>query len=162
MCWCRTLRGAAERLGLGYNAASAINPQIIVCNISGYGRGGPDQDRKAYDLLVQAEAGFLSITGTPEVPSKAGISVADIAAGMYAYTNILAALIQRGKTGTGCNIDVSMLESLAEWMGYPLYYAYDGGAATGAHRRVPCHHLSLWAVFGGRRKGGDNGSAKRT
>ena len=99
-----------------------------MCNISGYGEDGPDKDRKAYDLLIQAEAGFLSVTGTEETPSKAGISIADIAAGMYAYTNILAALIQRGKTGEGASIDVSMLEAMAEWMGFPMYYAYDGAS----------------------------------
>ena len=118
--------GAAERLGLTYDALSDVNPGLIVCNISGYGPDGPDRNRKAYDLLVQAEAGFLSITGTPEQPCKSGVSIADIAAGMYAYTNILAALIRRGQTGRGGSIDISMLEALAEWMGYPLYYAYDG------------------------------------
>ena len=118
--------GAAERLSLSYDALKASNPQLIVCNISGYGEDGPDRDRKAYDLLVQAEAGFLSITGTDDTPSKAGCSIADIAAGMYAYSGILAALIQRGKTGEGCSIDVSMLEAMIEWMGYPMYYAYDG------------------------------------
>jgi len=103
-----------------------VNPQLIVCNISGYGPDGPYRDRKAYDLLVQAEAGLLSVTGTPDNPSKAGVSAADIAAGMYAYSNILAALIQRGKTGKGCTIEISMLEALAEWMSYPMYYAYNG------------------------------------
>lgn len=118
--------GASERLGLGYKDLSKENPGVIVCNISGYGAGGPDEQRKAYDLLVQSEAGFLSTTGTPETPSKAGISIADIAAGMYAYSNILAALIQRGKTGKGCEIDLSMLDAMTEWMSYPLYYAFDG------------------------------------
>ncbi len=118
--------GAAERLGLGYQELSAINPRIITCNISGYGSDGPDRDRKAYDLLIQSESGFLSVTGTPEQVVKAGPSIADIAAGMYAYTNILAALMEREKTGKGQNIDISMLESLTEWMNYPLYYAMDG------------------------------------
>ncbi|MFQ3210748.1 MAG: itaconate CoA-transferase [Oceanospirillaceae bacterium] len=118
--------GAASRMGLSYADLKAANPRLIVCNISGYGDGGPYQDRKAYDLLIQAEAGFISTTGTTDTPSKAGISIADIAAGMYAYTNILAALIQRGQSGQGCNIDVSMLEAMAEWMGFPLYYAYGG------------------------------------
>lgn len=118
--------GAAARLGLGYAALASENPAIIVCNISGYGAGGPHQGRKAYDLLIQAETGFLSITGRPENPAKAGISIADIAAGMYAYSNILSALIQRQKTGQGCEIDLSMLDAMAEWMGYPLYYAYAG------------------------------------
>lgn len=120
--------GAAERLGLSYDALKARHPRLIVCDISGYGSDGPYRDRKAYDLLIQSESGFLSITGTPDEPSKAGCSIADIAAGMYAYTNILAALLQRGRTGEGCRIDVSMLESMAEWMSYPLYYAYDGAA----------------------------------
>lgn len=120
--------GAAERLGLSYNALKEHCPRLIVCDISGYGADGPYRDKKAYDLLIQSESGFLSITGTGDDPAKAGCSIADIAAGMYAYSNILAALIQRGKTGQGCNIDVSMLESMVEWMGYPLYYAYDGAA----------------------------------
>jgi itaconate CoA-transferase len=120
--------GAAARLGLGYDALSKKNPSIIVCNISGYGTGGPDERRKAYDLLIQSEAGFVTTTGTPETPSKAGISIADISAGMYAYSNILAAIIQRGKTGKGCEIDLSMLDAMTEWMSYPLYYAYDGAA----------------------------------
>ena len=122
--------GAAARLGLGYDALAARHPGLIVCDISGYGddpeRPGAFRDKKAYDLLIQSEAGFLSITGAPEAPAKAGCSIADIAAGMYAYSNILAALIQRGKTGRGCRIDVSMLESMVEWMGFPMYYAFDG------------------------------------
>jgi len=118
--------GAAARLGLVYDALSKKNPRIIICNISGYGTGGPDEQRKAYDLLIQSEAGFVTTTGTPENPSKAGISIADISAGMYAYSNILAAIIQRGKTGKGCEIDLSMLDAMTEWMSYPLYYAYDG------------------------------------
>ena len=118
--------GAAARLGLGFDRLSAMKPEIIVCDISGYGADGPYRDKKAYDLLIQSEAGFLSVTGTPEEPSKAGPSIADIAAGMYAYTNILAALLQRAQTGKGRHIDVSMLESLTEWTSYPLYYAFDG------------------------------------
>mgnify|MGYP000642782293 FL=1 len=118
--------GAAARLGLGYEDLSTANPGVIVCNISGYGKGGPDENRKAYDLLIQSEAGFVTTTGTPDDPSKAGISIADIAAGMYAYTNILTALFQRGKTGRGCEIDLSMLDAMTEWMSYPLYYAYEG------------------------------------
>jgi itaconate CoA-transferase len=118
--------GAAARLGLGYEALAAKKPGIIVCDISGYGGDGPYRDKKAYDLLIQSEAGFVSVTGTPEEPSKAGPSSADIAAGMYAYTNILAALLQRSQTGKGQHIDISMLESLAEWTSYPLYYAFDG------------------------------------
>jgi itaconate CoA-transferase len=122
--------GAAARLGVSFEALSKVKPGIIVCDISGYGddsqNPGPYRDKKAYDLLIQSEAGFVSITGTPETPAKAGNSMADIAAGMYAYTNILAALMHRQQTGEGQRIDVSMLESLTEWMSYPLYYAFDG------------------------------------
>jgi itaconate CoA-transferase len=118
--------GAAARLGLSYDVLAKIKPGIIVCDISGYGSDGPYRDKKAYDLLIQSEAGFVSVTGTPEDPVKAGNSIADIAAGMYAYTNILAALMHKQLTGQGQRIDVSMLESLTEWMGYPLYYAFDG------------------------------------
>jgi itaconate CoA-transferase len=118
--------GAAARLGLSAQALRPAHPRLIVCDISGYGSDGPYRDKKAYDLLVQAEAGLLSVTGTPEQVIRAGISVADIAAGMYAYSSILAALIQRGRTGQGSAIDVSMLESLGEWMGNPIYYAFDG------------------------------------
>ena len=118
--------GAAARMGLTAEVLQKDNPGLILCDISGYGNDGPYRDKKAYDLLIQSEAGFLSVTGTPEIPSKAGNSIADIAAGMYAYTNILAALLQRGKTGKGSVIDISMLESLTEWMNFPLYYAYKG------------------------------------
>ncbi|RIX82012.1 CaiB/BaiF CoA transferase family protein [Acidovorax cavernicola] len=118
--------GAAARMGLGAQVLQEKHPALIVCDISGYGEDGPYRDKKAYDLLIQSEAGFLSVTGTPDDPCKSGNSIADIAAGMYAYTGILAALLQRGKTGKGSHIDVSMLESLAEWMSYPMYYAYDG------------------------------------
>ena len=117
--------GATARMGLDAATLRAENPRLIVCDISGYGNDGPYRDKKAYDLLIQSEAGFLSITGTPEHPSKSGNSIADIAAGMYAYTNILSALIQRDKTGEGSHIDVSMLEALGEWMGFPMYYAMD-------------------------------------
>jgi itaconate CoA-transferase len=118
--------GAAARMGLSFDELSKLHPRLIVCDISGYGEDGPYRDKKAYDLLIQSEAGFLSVTGTPDAPSKAGNSIADIAAGMYAYSSILSALLLRGTTGKGSHIDVSMLEALAEWMGYPLYYAYDG------------------------------------
>ena len=120
--------GAAARMGLTPQTLQASNPQLIYCNLSGYGENGPYRDKKAYDLLIQSEAGLLSITGTPETPSKVGISIADIAAGMYTYTNILAALLQRQKTGKGSVIDISMLEALGEWMGYPMYYSMDGAA----------------------------------
>jgi crotonobetainyl-CoA:carnitine CoA-transferase CaiB-like acyl-CoA transferase len=118
--------GAAARMGLDERTLSTEFPRLIVCNISGYGDDGPYRDKKAYDLLIQSEAGFLSVTGTPEDPCKSGNSIADIAAGMYAYTNILVALLLRERTGLGSHIDVSMLESLAEWMGFPMYYAYQG------------------------------------
>ena len=120
--------GAAARMGLSFEALHAKYPRLIVCDISGYGDSGPYRDKKAYDLLIQSESGFLSITGTPEEPSKAGCSIADIAAGMYAYSNILTAPIERGRTGKGRRIDVSMLESMAEWMSFPLYYAYEGAS----------------------------------
>jgi itaconate CoA-transferase len=120
--------GAAARLGLSYEALREKHPALIVCDISGYGADGPYRDRKAYDLLIQAESGLISITGTPEQPAKVGCSIADISAGMYAYSNILAALILRGKTGRGCRIDVSLLETLVEWMTYPLYYTFEGAA----------------------------------
>jgi itaconate CoA-transferase len=118
--------GAAARLGLSYDALSAKHPRLVVCDISGYGADGPYRDKKAYDLLIQSESGFLSVTGHPDDPAKAGCSIADIAAGMYAYSSILAALIERATTGRGRSIDVSMLESMVEWMSYPLYYAFDG------------------------------------
>ncbi len=133
--------GAAARMGLSYEALKAHNPRLIVCDISGYGADGPYRDKKAYDLLIQSEAGFLSVTGTPETPSKSGISVADIAAGMYAYTNILSALLLRGKTGEGSHIDVSMLEAMGEWMGYPLYYAFDGAPPP---PRTGASHASIY------------------
>ena len=120
--------GAAARMGLSFEALHARFPRLIVCDISGYGEGGPYEKKKAYDLLIQSEGGFLSVTGGPgdEQMAKAGCSVADIAAGMYAYTGVLSALLLRDKTGIGSRIDVSMLESLVEWMGYPMYYAYNG------------------------------------
>lgn len=133
--------GAAARMGLSFEALSPTHPRLIVCDISGYGEDGPYRDKKAYDLLIQSEAGMLSITGTPEDPSKTGNSIADIAAGMYAYTNILSALLLRSKTGQGSHIDVSMLEALAEWMGYPLYYAYDGAAPP---PRSAASHASIY------------------
>ena len=120
--------GATARLGLSYSALCDKHPQLIVCDISGYGENGPYRDKKAYDLLIQSEGGFLSVSGTADEPSKAGCSIADIAAGTMAYGNVLAALIERGRTGRGRHIDVSMLESMVEWMGFPMYYAYDGAA----------------------------------
>jgi itaconate CoA-transferase len=132
--------GAAARLGLSYEALQPRHPRLIVCDISGYGSDGPYRDKKAYDLLIQSEAGFLSVTGTPDDPAKAGCSIADIAAGMHACSSILSALIQRGRTGRGSRIDVSMLESMVEWMSYPLYYAFDGATppprAGAAHATI--------------------------
>ncbi|MEM5346139.1 CaiB/BaiF CoA-transferase family protein [Paraburkholderia azotifigens] len=120
--------GATARIGLDYETLKERYPGLIVCDISGYGDNGPYTQKKAYDLLVQAEAGFLSVSGTGEEMVKAGCSIADIAAGMYAYSSILAALIQRGRTSRGCRIDVSMLEAMAEWMTFPMYYAFEGAA----------------------------------
>ena len=132
--------GAAARLGLSFEALQEKHPRLIVCDISGYGDDGPYRDKKAYDLLIQSESGFLSVTGSQAEPAKAGCSIADIAAGMYAYSSILAALLQRGKTGKGSRIDVSMLESMVEWMNYPMYYAFEGAAppprAGAAHATI--------------------------
>ena len=121
--------GAAGRLGLDAETLLEKHPRLIVCDISGYGGSGPYSSKKAYDLLVQSEAGVLSVTGTPEVPSKVGISIADIATGVYAYSGILTALYRREKTGKGGRVEVTMLDALGEWMGYPLYYAHFGGTA---------------------------------
>ena len=124
--------GAAARLGLSYQKLHPQYPQLIVCDISGYGEGGPLDERKAYDLLVQGEAGFLSLTGTPTHTAKAGIPIADIAAGMYAYSGIQNALLLRTRLGSdnkpplGSHVQISMLEALAEWLGFPLYYTYQG------------------------------------
>jgi crotonobetainyl-CoA:carnitine CoA-transferase CaiB-like acyl-CoA transferase len=119
--------GAAERLGFGTELLRERHPRLIVCDVSGYGTSGPYRDKKAYDLLVQCEAGLVSITGTPETPSKVGIAVADIACGMYAYSGILAALLGRERTGEGAALEVSLFESLGEWMGFPAYFALYGG-----------------------------------
>lgn len=148
--------GAAARMGLSFDALHALHASLIVCDISGYGNDGPYRDKKAYDLLIQSEAGLLSITGTPDEPSKAGISIADIAAGTYAYTGVLAALMQRDKkggTGKGSHIDVSMLESLAEWMGYPLYYAFEGATPP---PRTAASHASIYPY--GPFQAGDGGT----
>ncbi|KAL4988522.1 CoA-transferase family III domain-containing protein [Aspergillus falconensis] len=118
--------GASARLGLSFEALKEEHPSLIVCDISGYGQDGPYRDKKAYDLLVQSEAGILSVTGTGKELAKVGISIADIASGTYAYSSILAALMQRSKTGRGSHIDISMLESMVEWMGFPMYYAFNG------------------------------------
>ena len=120
---------AAARMGLSFEALHTQFPQLIVCDISGYGDGGPYETKKAYDLLIQSESGFVSTTGSPDSPAKAGCSLSDIAAGSYAYSSILNALLLRHKTGLGSRLDVSMLESTVEWMSFPLYYAYDGAPA---------------------------------
>ncbi len=119
--------GAAERLGLGAAELRARHPRLVWCGISGYGPAGPYADKRAYDLLVQCEAGLLSVTGTPEAPAKAGIPVADIAAGMYAMSSILAALLRRERDGVGATLDITMFESLGEWMGFPAYFTAYGG-----------------------------------
>ena len=119
--------GAAGRLGFGAEVLRERHPGLIVCDVSGYGSSGPYRDKKAYDLLVQCEAGVVSITGTPETPSKVGISIADIACGMYAYSGILVALLRRGRTGEGAAIEVSLFEALGEWMGFPAYFTLYGG-----------------------------------
>lgn len=137
--------GAAARMGLSYEHLSRDFPRLIVCDISGYGDAkaapGPYRDKKAYDLLIQSESGFLSVTGPESTPSKAGNSIADIAAGMYAYTNILAALIERGKTGRGRRIDISMLESMVEWMNYPLYYTFNDAPPP---KRTGAAHATIY------------------
>jgi itaconate CoA-transferase len=133
--------GAAARLGLSFDALHPKLPRLVVCDISGYGNHGPYRDKKAYDLLIQSEAGYLSVTGTPDEPVKSGNSIADIAAGMYAYSNVLAALLLRERTGVGEHIDVSMLEALGEWMGYPMYYAYEGAPPP---QRAGASHATIY------------------
>ncbi|MHB8188060.1 MAG: CaiB/BaiF CoA transferase family protein [Dermatophilaceae bacterium] len=159
--------GAAERLGLGAAHLRAKHPGLIHVSISGYGLGGPYTKKKAYDLLVQCEAGLVSITGSADEPAKVGISVADIAAGMYAYTGVLTALLRKGRTGQGATVEISMLEALGEWMGFPMYYAWYGGqppersgashAAIAPYGPFPCargeqvflgvQNEREWAVF---------------
>lgn len=133
--------GAAARLGLSYEKLHEQYPRLIVCDISGYGVGGPYEQKKAYDLLIQSESGFVSVTGTPDEMAKAGCSIADISAGMYAYTNVLSALLLREKTGEGSHIDVAMLESMVEWMGFPLYYAFDGASPPS---RAGASHAAIY------------------
>jgi itaconate CoA-transferase len=141
--------GAAERLGLGASALRDRHPALIWCGISGYGPNGPYAGKKAYDLLVQCEAGLLSVTGTAEAPSKAGIPVADIAAGMYAFSSILAALLRRERTGEGATLDITMFEALGEWMGFPAYFSAYGGSAP---PRSGAHHATI-APYGPFRAG---------
>ena len=141
--------GAAHRLGAATADLRARHPRLVTCAISGYGSDGPYVHKKAYDMLIQAEAGLLSITGTPEVPSRVGISVADIAAGMYAYSGILTALLARATTGAGAALEVSLFDALAEWMGAPAYYTSYGGsepARSGAsHATIAPYELFLSA-----------------
>lgn len=132
--------GAVERLGLGPDDALALNPRLIHASISGYGRGGSYEQKKAYDLLVQCEAGLLSVTGTPDSPAKVGVSIADISAGMYTYSGILTSLLQRATTGRGDVLEVSMLEALGEWMAQPYFYAEYGGTAPS---RSGAEHASI-------------------
>src|SRR3954452_17793797 len=120
--------GAAERLGLGAAALRARFPRLITCSVSGYGSSGPYRDAKAYDLLIQSEAGLVSVTGTPEEPAKSGIPAADIGAGMYAFSGILAALYDRERTGVGTHLEISLFDALVEWMGFPLQYTAGSGA----------------------------------
>jgi crotonobetainyl-CoA:carnitine CoA-transferase CaiB-like acyl-CoA transferase len=139
--------GATARLGLTHQALSAVNPGIVVCDVSGYGETGPFRDKKAYDLLIQAETGLISTTGTADEPCRVGISAADIATGMYALTGILGALVRRGRTGQGANVKIAMLDAVGEWMTYPmLRHAYAGSPPP----RVPTSHPAL-APYGAHR-----------
>ncbi|MCM3356523.1 CaiB/BaiF CoA-transferase family protein [Psychrobacillus sp. MER TA 171] len=133
--------GAVDRLGFSAAELKEKFPQLIICSISGYGSDGPYMNKKAYDLLIQCEAGLVSVTGTEDSPSKSGISIADIAAGMYAYTGILTAIIARYKTGKGAVLEVSMLEALAEWMGYPMYYS---GYGDSEPKRTGASHATIY------------------
>jgi crotonobetainyl-CoA:carnitine CoA-transferase CaiB-like acyl-CoA transferase len=119
--------GATDRMGLSTRDLRARYPRLVICNISGYGSSGPLAQKKAYDLLIQAETGAIATTGTPDTPSKVGISIADIAAGMYAHSGILAALYARQTSNQGCAIDVSLFDALGEWMSAPMYYTRYGG-----------------------------------
>ena len=132
--------GAAARLGLSYDALKPVNPKLIVCDISGYGESGPMVQKKAYDLLIQAESGLISVTGSEDEPSRVGISIADISTGMYALTGIMGALVRRGRTGEGANIKIAMLDALGEWMTYPmLRHAYAGTPPP----RMPTRHPAI-------------------
>jgi itaconate CoA-transferase len=130
--------GAMARLGFASGDVRRAHPRVVVCEVSGYGSDGPYRDKKAYDLLVQSEAGVLSVTGTADAPAKVGISVADISAGMYAFSSVLAALLRRERTGEGSALEISLFDALAEWMSYPVYYAYGGTppARSGARHAV--------------------------
>jgi itaconate CoA-transferase len=143
--------GAAERLGLGAEALRAAHPRLITCSISGYGPDGPYRDAKAYDLLIQSEAGLVAVTGTEEAPAKSGIPAADIGAGMYAFSGILAALYERERTGVGTHVEVSLFDALVEWMGFPLYYTQGSGRAP---QRSGTSHAAI-APYGTFRAGDD-------
>jgi itaconate CoA-transferase len=145
--------GAADRLGLGAEELRKRHPRLIWCGISGYGPAGPYAEKKAYDLLVQCEAGLLSVTGSAEAPAKAGIPVADIAAGMYALSSVLAALIRRGRSGEGATLDITMFEALGEWMGFPAYFTGYGGSAP---PRSGAYHATI--VPYGPFRAGDGGT----
>src|SRR5687768_8179909 len=147
--------GAVERLGLGAAALRSRHPRLIWCGISGYGPAGPHARKKAYDLLVQCEAGLLSVTGSAAEPAKAGIPVADIAAGMYAYSSILAALLRRERTGEGATLDITMFEALGEWMGFPAYFTAYGGSAP---PRSGAYHATI-TPYGPFQCGKDAGDA---
>jgi crotonobetainyl-CoA:carnitine CoA-transferase CaiB-like acyl-CoA transferase len=138
--------GAVERFSFGYEDLAARHPRLIWCGISGYGPDGPQRDKKAYDLLVQAEAGVVSMTGTPDAPAKVGISIADIGAGLYAYSSILAALVNRSRTGAGERIDISMFECLAEWMTPPLY-AWLGTGEVPARAGVRHNQVAPYGAY---------------
>ena len=137
------------RLGFASADVRREYPRLIACEVSGYGSSGPYRDKKAYDLLVQSEAGVLSITGSEEEPAKVGISIADISAGMYAFSSVLAALLRRAKTGEGSSVEVSLFDSLAEWMSYPIYYSVRRRPAA-AQRRATRRHCAVRAVHSGR------------
>ncbi|HEY4043448.1 MAG TPA: CaiB/BaiF CoA-transferase family protein [Rhodopila sp.] len=139
--------GAAARLGLTHEAMRPVNPKLVVCDISGYGESGPFVQKKAYDLLIQAEAGLISVTGTPAEAARVGISIADIATGMYALTGVLAALLRRSRTGEGANVKIAMLDAVGEWMMYPmLRHAYTGSPPP----RLPTSHPAI-APYGAHR-----------
>lgn len=132
--------GAAARLGLGAEELRRRDPRLIVCDLSGYGASGPYRDKRAYDLLVQCEAGLVSITGSADEPAKTGVSTADIAGGMYAFSGVLTALYERERTGRGTAFEVSLFEALGEWMGYPYYFTSYGGAAP---QRSGARHAAI-------------------
>jgi itaconate CoA-transferase len=141
--------GASDRLGTAAADLRARHPRLITCDLSGYGSSGPYANRKAYDLLIQSEVGLVSITGTEDTPSKVGISIADIAAGMYAYSGILTALLARATTGRGASIEISLFDALVEWMGFATYYTAYGGSAPS---RTGANHASI-APYGPFRAG---------